>query len=354
MYDETITSAKIMIIDDDIGMMDVLTAILGKYGHKISSFTEPVSAIETLKSNSFDILLVNYLMSPVNGDRIVELVREFNKEIYIILMSSHKDLIPSIETITNLDIQAYYEKSARFDQLILLIHSGIKYVNQVIRIKNMSIQIEETLPDFANVLLNTVEAKDHYTGDHSYRVSKYSEVFANYLNLSEEDTKSLILAAMFHDIGKIGINDSILLKEDKLTDVEYENIKLHTIIGANIFSVSNIFKDASPAIRGHHERYDGGGYPDKLKGDDIPYLARVLALCDTFDAIVAERPYKCATSIPFALDQIKKNIGSQFEPELAKEFIAMVNKNKKYIEEATHYSKPEKINAKNIANKTKE
>ena len=126
-------SAKILIIDEDVNMMEILSDVLTKYGHSVSTFTEPVSAIEELKANKYDILLVNYLMSPVSGDRIVELVREFDKEIYIILMSMHRDLAPSIETMQNLDIQAYFEKSSRFDQLIMFIQTGIKYIEEALK-----------------------------------------------------------------------------------------------------------------------------------------------------------------------------------------------------------------------------
>lgn len=308
MSAEHITQAKIMIIDDDVGMMDVLSEILGSYGHTLFPYTEPVSAIEAMKSEHFDILIINYLMSPVNGDRIIELVREFNKDIYIILMSPHKDLVPSIETIQNLDIQAYFEKSSHFDQLIMLIQSGIKYIEQLNNIKNMSLQLEKYILDFANVLLKTVNAKDHFTSEHSYRVAKYSVLFGEYLNLAPQEIENFRLASLFHDIGKIGITDTILQKEGKLTPDEYDTMKFHTIIGSNIFSVSDIFKDVSPAIRAHHERYDGTGYPDKLKGEEIPYLARLLSLTDSFDAIVATRPYKDKNTAEYAIEQIQKRI----------------------------------------------
>ena len=120
--------SKILIIDDDVNMMEMLSIVLKKYNCDVSIYTEPVSAIEELKSNEYDILLLNFLMSPVNGDRIVKLVREFNKEIYIILMSTHSDLAPSIELMQKLEIQAYFEKSSRFDELIILIKVGLKYL----------------------------------------------------------------------------------------------------------------------------------------------------------------------------------------------------------------------------------
>ena len=269
--DETIKNAKILIIDEDVNMMEIISEILKGYGHTVSTFTEPVSAIEELKANKYDILLVNYLMSPVNGDRVVELVREFDKEIYIILMSMHKDLTPSIETMQTLDIQAYFEKSSRFDQLIIMIQSGIKYIEQLRKVKSINLKLDHYLFDFAQILLNTITAKDNYTGEHSKRVTSYCRLFAKFLELDDISTDNLLKAASFHDVGKIGIPDSVLLKEGKLTDEEYDTIKLHPVIAANIFSVSDIFKDIVPIIKHHHERYDGNGYPDKLKGENIEY-----------------------------------------------------------------------------------
>ena len=301
MNNDKLVSARILVIDDDINMMDVLSVVLRRYGHFVKTYTEPLSAIEELRKNNYDILIVNYLMTPVNGDKIVETVREFNKEIYIILMSIHKDLAPSIEVMQKLDIQAYYEKSNRFDNLIMLIQGGIKYIEQINKIKNMNSKLEHYLVDFAKILLQTVGAKDHYTEEHSRRVTLFADIFSKYLKLSQRQISDLQIAAAFHDIGKIGIPDNILLKTTRLTDDEYQIIKTHPTIAANIFSVSDIYKDIYPIMYYHHERYDGKGYPTGIKGKQIPLLARILSICDCFDAIVSKRTYKEGASIEFAL-----------------------------------------------------
>lgn len=326
--DDKITNAKILIIDEDVTMMEILTSVLNNYGHTVSIFTEPISAIEELKSNYYDILIVNYLMSPVNGDKVVELVREFNKEIYIILMSMHRDLAPSIETMQNLDIQAYFEKSSRFEQLIISIQSGIKYIEQLRKIKKMNIQLEQYLIDFAKILLNTIGAKDHYTEGHSKRVAKFCNLFADKLQLSDSEKENLHTAAYFHDVGKIGIPDNILLKNGKLTDEEYDVMKLHTVIGSNVFGVSNLFQDIVPIIKSHHERYDGKGYPDSIKGNNIPYLARILSICDSFDAMVSKRSYKDTNPMEYAISEIKKYSGKQFDPKLSSAFIELTTEKK--------------------------
>lgn len=328
MEDKLIQNARIMVIDDDISMMDMLSVILSRYGHKVVPFTEPVSAIEALKSEPYDILIVNYLMSPVNGDRVVELVRGFNKEIYIIMMSVSKDLAPSIAAMTNLDIQSYFEKSSRFDQLIITIQSGIKYTNQLRNIKNMNLQLEKYVIDFANVLLNTVDAKDNYTAAHSKRVSEYALRFADVLELDTEQKNTLKLAGLFHDIGKIGIPDSILTKTETLTDDEYGTIKFHPTIGANILAVADIFKGVYEIVKYHHERPDGKGYPDGISNGNIPYLSKILSICDVFDAITTKRTYKEIYSIDFAIDELDKARGNQLDSELTNIFLDLVRKDK--------------------------
>src|SRR5574344_461537 len=333
MNDNTDRNTKVLIIDDDINMMDILSLMLSKYNCDVTTFTEPISAIEELKSSHYDILILNFLMSPVNGDKIVNIIREFDKELYIILMSTHTDLIPSIELMRKLNIQAYFEKSSRFDELIMLVQGGINYIKQLNQIKTMTMRLDKYLIEFAKILLNTISAKDHYTEEHSERVSKISTEFGKYLNLSQKEIDDLKIVALFHDIGKIGIPDNILLKNEKLTEREYETIKLHPIIGANIFTSTDIFKDLAPIIRCHHERVDGNGYPDGLSTKDIPYLAKILAICDSFDAIVSKRPYKESQTINYGIEQLTNAIDKQFDKKLVEQFIHFIQRNEELVKD---------------------
>ena len=322
---------NVLIIDDDIGLMQAMEIVLENYGIGLSKYTEPIAAIQELKTNKHDVLVVNYLMPMIRGDEIVKLVREFDKEIYIILMSAHKDLAPSIDIMRSLDIQAFFEKGARFDDLILLIESGYKYVEQMNEIKQMSVTINNFGVEIATVLKNAVDAKDNYTKEHSDRVAIYADKFAEYLNLSDEDKKTLSLAANFHDIGKIGIADAVLLKNGKLTDEEYEIIKLHPVIGETILASSETFKDALPLVRHHHERIDGRGYPDKLKGDEIPYLVKLISICDTFDALTSRRVYRDGYTLEDALAEIKRSAGTQLDIDLSDKFIEFVKQETDFI-----------------------
>lgn len=325
---------NVIIIDDDINLMNAMTLVLKKYNINLTTYTEPLAAVQELKENSrkYDVLVINYILPTIKGDDIIKKVREFDKDLYIILMSSHKELAPSIDIMRSLDIQAFFEKGSNFDDLILLIESGFKYVKQIESIKQMSNKIDHFGIEFATAIRNMIGARDKYTGEHSVRVSNYSVMLAKELNLNNDDINLIELAANFHDIGKIGISDSVLLKPDKLTDEEYAAIKLHPVIGENILSTSETFKDCLPIIRHHHERIDGFGYPDKLAGDNIPYFARLLAVCDTFDAITSKRVYRERADIESALAELTRVKGTQLDEKLVDMFVSMVNNNMEKIE----------------------
>ena len=143
----------------------------------------------------------------------------------------------------------------------------------------------------------------------------------------------LKIGGLFHDIGKIGIPDSILLKTAKLTDDEYSEIKNHPTIGAHILSNATIFEKAIPIVKHHHERYDGFGYPSKLAGDNIPYLARIAAVADSFDAMTSRRSYRDSMPIDIVKAEIEKNKGTQFDPNIADVFLNILNNNYNEIEE---------------------
>lgn len=325
---QTSNGIKVLVVDDEIGIIDSLSIFLKKSGYIFTSVTDPLEAIEKVKTEHFDLMILDFIMTPIHGDKVVEEIRKFNKELYILLLTGHKDLAPPLETIKRLDIQGYCEKSDRFDQLLLLIESGVKAINQMNTIKQInedlkeaSQKLEKAYMESIETLRYTVEAKDPYTRGHSDRVSEYSVLIGKYLGLSDEDLHILRIGGLFHDIGKIGIPDSILLKPGKLTPDEYSEIKNHPAIGVHILSNAAIFKNIIPVVKHHHERYDGLGYPSKLKGDDIPYLARIAAVADTFDAMTSKRTYRDSLDLSIVKEEIEKNRRIQFDPQIADVFL---------------------------------
>ena len=331
---------KIIAVDDEEGIIDSLSIFLKRSGYEFTGVTNPVEAIERIRSEHFDLMILDFIMTPIHGDQVVEEIRKFNKELYILLLTGHKDLAPPLETIKRLDIQGYCEKSDKFDQLLLLIESGIKSISQMNEIKKVNNELKSTYELLQNAYLEsiqtlryTVDAKDNYTRGHSDRVSEYSVLIGNALNLPEKDIQTLKIGGLFHDIGKIGVPDSILLKEDRLTDDEYSEIKNHPSIGAHILSTASIFNDIIPIVKHHHEKYDGTGYPGRLKGNDIPYLARITAIADSFDAMTSKRTYRDSLPIEVVIEEFKKCRGTQFDPELTDVFLNIVKNHYEKIRE---------------------
>lgn len=165
-----------------------------------------------------------------------------------------------------------------------------------------------------------LEAKDSHTRLHSERVASIANDIAIAIGLDEADTQQIKLGARIHDIGKIGIPDSILLKPEKLSDEEMEIIKQHPTIGVQLLRNIRFFKSVLPIVKYHHERWDGGGYPDGLAGQDIPLWARIVGLADAYEAMTAGRPYKPAKTPEEALAEVEKFSGIQFDPKLARVF----------------------------------
>ena len=323
---------KIIVVDDEQGIVDSLSIFLKRSGYDFTGLTNPLEAIERVRNEHFDMMILDFMMDPIHGDEVVEEIRKFNKDLYILLLTGHKDLAPPLETIKRLENQGYCEKSDKFDQLLLLIESGIKSIEQMNTIKTINKQLhdkneelERAYLDTIGILRQTVEAKDPYTRGHSDRVSEYSVLIGKKLGLDEKTLHILKIGGLFHDIGKIGIPDSILLKESKLSDEEYSQIKNHPMIGVHMLGDAAIFTDILPIVKHHHERYDGRGYPSQLVGDDIPYVARIAAVADTFDAMTSKRSYRDSLPIDVVRAEIERCSGTQFDPNIAKVFLDIMD-----------------------------
>lgn len=154
---------KILVIDDEQGVIDSLKVYLGKEGYIIEGETDPLLGIEKVRNNYYDILILDYIMIPINGDKVIEEIRKFNKDIYIIVLTGHKSVAPPIETIRRLNIQGYLEKTNKFEQILLMIESSVKSIIQLEEIKKKNKEIEETYIESIETLRKIVEAKDNYT-----------------------------------------------------------------------------------------------------------------------------------------------------------------------------------------------
>ena len=314
---------SILTVDDDPIMTSAIQAYFQRNGYHVDVENDPCRAIERMREEEYDILLLDFLMSPICGDQVVEEIRKFNTDVFIILLTGHKSMAPPIKSIRELDIQGYYEKSDRFDQLELLVESCVKSIRQMRTIREYQKNMEKGYMETVTTLRYIVEARDEETKGHSDRVAQLSAALGAAAGLPDEVVKRLRVAGLFHDIGKIGVPDRILLKPDRLTAEEYDEIKKHPQTGEKILSGISRMQEILPIVRGHHERYDGGGYPDSLAGEAIPAGARIIAVADAFDAIVSNRQYRPGRTCEQALQILLEERGKQFDPAFAEAFVEL-------------------------------
>lgn len=485
---------KILVLDDEIGIIDSLSVVLQRNGYGFEGVTSPLEAIEKIKVENYDLLILDYMMTPINGDKVVEKIREFNNELYILLLTGHKDLAPPLETIKALDIQGYCEKNDRFDQLILLVESAIKSIKQMrtitkvkdglnkileavpkiyqlqpignilegilievmhfvnssdafilvdstedmnnmhnsifkgigqynksiedfftmldpalmeqigssrtsreitrsargiifplineykqtigviyiesndfendlkllqiyasqaasalsnaflhslVNVKNEELnrtytELKTTYLDTVEALRMTVDAKDEYTRGHSDRVSYFAARIGKALDLPKEDIELLSVGGIFHDIGKISTADDILRKTDKLDRSEYDIIKQHPVRSAHILSALSMFRNVVPLVQYHHEWYDGSGYPEGLKGEEIPFLARILSVADAFDAMTSNRHYRSKLDLDHTKEQLVRGAGTQFDAHVVEVFLREIDTYPEIFEEVKY------------------
>jgi putative nucleotidyltransferase with HDIG domain len=226
-----------------------------------------------------------------------------------LLIAFHGNASPSISA----------EETRLFDFLI---------TKASLAVENMALY-ESLISNFYGILkslVNALEAKDLYTGKHSERVTRYATEVARILGCSGPQIESMQTVGYLHDIGKIGVRDSILNKPGPLTAAEYEIVKKHPAIGDSIVSELGLSPEERSIIRHHHERWDGAGYPDGLAGKDIPLLARIVSVVDAFDAMTSERAYRHAMSREESLAELLKNRGSQFDPSALDAFMEVMEK----------------------------
>ncbi|MCE5195194.1 MAG: GAF domain-containing protein [Nitrospiraceae bacterium] len=219
-------------------------------------------------------------------------------------------------------LQTINKKSGKFSDDDLEILTALS--NQVaVAIENANLyqELKDTFYGTAQALAETIEKRDPYTGGHTKRVMNFSLAIGRMMGLGKEEIENLKLAAILHDIGKIGVKDTILLKEGKLDPEELKIMNMHPKFGSDILNHVKKLKDVIPGMRGHHEKYDGTGYPDGLKSDEIPLIARIIAVADTFDAMTTDRPYRKALTSETAFDELKKCSGRQVDANIVEAFL---------------------------------
>lgn len=309
---------KILIVDDNPTNVDLMVLQLKPFGYELKKAYNGKEALDSIKDELPDLVLLDLMMPEMSGYEVCEILKK-NREtmlIPVIIITALKELDDKIKAI-ELGADDFLMKPYNKMELTTRVRS-------LLRLK----QMYDDLDDSEHIifsLADTLEAKDVYTRGHSERVARYSAILARSLDLNNEEIEIARRGALLHDIGKVGIKDSVLNKPGKLTPEELAHIRTHPSKGYEICKNLRSFQNYLPLIRSHHERYDGRGYPDGLEGDNIPILARVCAITDTFDAMTTDRSYRTGIAPVDAVAIMEKEIHSgQWDSKILKKFIDIV------------------------------
>lgn len=333
--DQNPLASKILIVDDDPLNVDVLEEILKESNYEdIRTTTDPFEAVQLFKENSYDLILLDILMPGMDGFEVIERFKEIETNLTtpILILSALSDQKTRLKALST-GARDYLIKPFNPAEVLVRIRNllevrlaqkQLRMHNEILdqKVRERTRELQDTRLEIINRLGMAAEYRDNETGFHIIRMSRICFEIAKAAGLNRYESELILHASPMHDIGKIGIPDSILLKPDKLNDEEWETMKTHTIIGAKILKGpdSELLHAAQTIALTHHERWDGTGYPEGLSRQEIPLMGRITSIADVFDALTSKRPYKEAWPIERALSVIEKQSGTFFDPMLIRTF----------------------------------
>ena len=320
---------KLVSIDDNQTNLFLIESICSEMGINVTSFEDPVNALMYVLQNDVDIIVIDYMMPQLNGIEFIKEYRNSNNIVPIVMVTAagnddniHKGAFDAgVNDFLSKPVNSTLFK-ARISTLItnykaqLLLEDKAKLLES--EVQKATKELLESEHEILKILGKTAEYKDPETASHVARVAHYSKMLAKAYGLDEHEQDLLFYASPFHDIGKVGIEDKILLKPGRLDDNEFGRMKEHAQIGFNILKDSNskYLRAGAQVAISHHEKFDGSGYPDNLVGEDIHIYGRIVAVADVFDALTSSRPYKEAWSFEDAYKFLETEKGKHFDPKI--------------------------------------
>ena len=353
-----VESIRILLISDDERTTRYLTEQLTVEGGYLVSAESTASALSALRGNNFDIIITRFKAVDLGTVELIKGLRKIDPDCIIVAYvedSSHH----ALEELSKLQIYDYISKPINLEKLFFLIKKGAQLrqlmaanrkLSQGLKEQNVALEkqnillakrIEDSTKNLSRLyedlrttymrtikaLAQAIEARDHFTHSHSENVEKYAVAIAQEMGFSVKEIETIRQACELHDLGKIGIEDSILSKPSSLTEEEWKEVKRHPITGAQILEPLTFLNEVTELIKQHHEHYDGSGYPEGRKGEDILLGARIIHLADAYEAMRSARAYrKVPLSKEEAVAEIKRNSGKQFDPKVVEVFLRIVDK----------------------------
>ena len=314
---------RVLVIEDDIDYGQMLADALENLHYKVYLSFSATGGLDIIREKKLDIILTDLKMPGINGLELAQKIIKMYLDIPIVLITGLNDL-SLVKKALEIGVSDYIVKPITVDELPVVVERNLQ--RKILEKKQFQNNRADSLLKALKALMKALDAKDSYTYGHSQRVVRLAMQMGDELHLSSDEKYTLQLAASLHDIGKIGMPDNILKKADSLEDIEMRKAKDHPVVGSEILGEIEELSEVASIVRHHHERFDGKGYPDGLKGNAIPLFSRILFILDAYEAIASDRVYRKGIGQQKALDEIVQNAGSQFDPELVEVFLRAMAK----------------------------
>jgi len=326
------SNSTVLVVDDEKAIREYLSAVLQLEGYKCRCFSESLAALSYLESDKrpADLMLADISMPGMDGMDLLRSAKSLKPQLPVILVSGLYELALALEALDS-GADDYLRKPVRPTDVVNVVS---KYLASDTRAQEDAIQtaLGEFLAErdgdpkasaHIEEIFRSLGFKRYETFQHSKRVAAYCRMFGERRDMSEDELNGLEVGALLHDIGKIGIPRNVLLKPGALSEEEWDVMRAHPSIGFRLMGRYEELARAAEVVYGHHERFDGGGYPRGLAGNSIPLWARMFSIIDTLDAITSDRPYRAASSFESAFEEVGKMSGKQFDPALVEAFLQL-------------------------------
>jgi cyclic di-GMP phosphodiesterase len=344
----SMSNRTLLIVDDEPNVIRSLDRQLRQDGYTIYSANSGEKGLRLLNEKDIAVVLSDLKMPQMDGITFLASVKQHKPDVVCLLLTGNGSLHSAMDAVNRLQIFGYLTKPWSDQQLKATIARAFKQYNLIAEnqrlqeltqaqnqqlslinenletlVQKRTFQLEEAVREGVIMLAMAAEAKDDDTGEHIRRIQELTREMCIKLGSSPEESDRISFFSMMHDVGKIHIPDHILRKSAPLTETEWEVMRTHCIAGEKILGKKPFYKTARDIARSHHERWDGNGYPDQLRGELIPLAARIVTIADVFDALTHERPYKPPWTVETALEEMKKLSGKVFDPEILNTFMRL-------------------------------
>jgi putative two-component system response regulator len=331
MPDQQTRKFALLVVDDELDNLELLERTLRRE-YQVVTAQSAEEALEKLPGLEVDLIITDQRMPGMTGIQLLEKASNMGSQALGIILTGYTDAGDLMEAINSGYVYRYITKPWEPEELKLTLKRALESYSMNAENKRLLSQLRENHFRVLATLVTALEAKDPYSAGHSHRVKDLCVAIGERLGVPPKDIETLGEGALVHDIGEIGVREEVLNKPGKLTDEEFEHVKSHVRLAADMLSFVEDFADIVPLVQLHHERLDGSGYPFGMSGDAIPLLPRILAVADTYDALISDRPHRPALARHRAVAVIQQGRGREFDERVVDVLLALLESDPRFAD----------------------